>query len=196
MPTTTTVHHPLDHFLAGQVGGTLGVLAGQPFDTLKVLMQTKKRKRMARSISRIQREVPRRPSWIHKSNIITKRPRYTSVMNALLDVYASQGLRGFYRGVAYPILATGTQKSMAFGVSSFVLERLTRRRNKFQGENLLQRRDTERRRRLRRRPHLIDLTMAGVAAGVTNTLFCTPVDQLKIAQQIRSKTQLSFVETG
>ena len=38
------------HFLAGQIGGMAGVATGQPFDTVKVLMQTS------------QKKIPRHPS--------------------------------------------------------------------------------------------------------------------------------------
>ena len=50
-PRNRSVH---ENFLAGQVGGMAGVAAGQPFDTVKVLMQT------------AQQKVPRHPSTCAK----------------------------------------------------------------------------------------------------------------------------------
>ena len=193
MPTHT--HHPLDHFVAGQIGGMFGVLAGQPADTIKVLMQTQKKRKIARSISRIDRRVPLRPSWRHRELISEKLPQYTSISRAILDVYSRDGLRGFYRGVGYPILATGTQKALAFGVSSSVIE-FHRQRRAAAAALPTTTTTTTTTTTIPPRPHLVDLISAGVAAGITNTVLCTPVDQLKIAQQTRLPTPLSFTRTA
>jgi solute carrier family 25 carnitine/acylcarnitine transporter 20/29 len=186
-----TDHHPVDHFVAGQIGGMFGVIAGQPADTIKVLMQTQTKNRITRSISRILLQVPLRPSWRNRELISEKKTRYTSISRAIFDLYSRDGFRGFYRGVGYPLLATGTQKALAFGVSSSVLELHRQRRRNSQRNSTKTTKVTE-----TPRPYLIDLISAGVAAGITNTILCTPVDQLKIAQQTRLPTPLSFIGTA
>jgi solute carrier family 25 carnitine/acylcarnitine transporter 20/29 len=181
-------YHPIDHFIAGQIGGSFGVIAGQPADTIKVLMQTQKKHRIARSKSRIIFNTPLRPSWVHRELISEKKARYTSISRAIADLYARDGLRGFYRGVGYPLMATGAQKALAFGVSSSVLEWHRQRRSNYAPPP-----NSE---TPQERPHIADLVSAGVAAGITNTVLCCPVDQLKIAQQTRLPTPLSFAGTA
>ena len=180
----------IDSFVSGQIGGMCGVIAGQPFDTLKILMQTTKSKKIkiARTISGIVRQTPLRPSWRHREliTLTSNTARYKSISSAALDVYQREGLLGFYRGIAYPLLATGCQKGLAFGVSSFALDWLQQRREQH----------TESKSEQHTRPHLFDLTRAGIVAGISNTILCTPVDQLKIAQQIRLPTPLSFAATA
>ena len=160
-------HRPWEHFLAGQIGGMAGVVAWQPFDTVKVPMQTtRSRKRYPRPITVGVRAGPQR-----------------GVLQAIGGLHARDGIKGFYRGVAYPLLATGCQKSLAFGSSATILNYLTQRRNE----------DLE----LSHRPHLVDLVCSGAGAGVANSLLVAPIDQLKIAQQICTRLNpKDFVSTA
>lgn len=66
----------LKEFLSGGFGGACLVLAGQPFDTIKVRLQT----------------------------MSATNPQFTNAMGGLRHILATEGFRGLYRGVE-PALA-------------------------------------------------------------------------------------------
>jgi len=86
-------------FIAGTVGGMVGVAAGQPFDTIKVRMQT-----AGLDL----------PSWARK------KLRVDTVWGCVRRTFYADGVRGFYRGMSSPMLGVSLQKSTAFGVYGFV----------------------------------------------------------------------------
>ena len=135
---------PWKYFLAGQVAGMAGVVAGQPLDVVKVKLQTQ-RKKFYYDIS----------------------PAYRGVKDCVIKVYQKSGLSGFYRGLSSPLLAVGLQKSVAFGV--FGVSRAF-----LQGDAP--------------HPTLLQTFVAGLCGGFANSFILCPVDQLKIAQQVRSST--------
>lgn len=80
---------------------------------------------------------------------------------------------GAYRGLASPLLAVGVQKSFAFGVFGVVAKYL-------QGT--------------KSQATMKEIAVAGACGGIANSLILTPVDQIKIAQQIQ-KEKLSLSHT-
>lgn len=71
----------LKDFSAGWVGGLAQVLSGQPFDTIKVRLQTQ----------------PSGLDSLAKPGV----PRYTGALDCALQTLRSEGLAGFYR-VSHP----------------------------------------------------------------------------------------------
>ena len=75
-PSSSPLRRALLDVLAGTAGGVGLVVVGHPFDTLKVRLQTQ--------------------SHSH--------PRYAGLLDCVQQTYSAEGLRGFYRGVASPLL--------------------------------------------------------------------------------------------
>ncbi|XP_071080406.1 solute carrier family 25 member 45-like [Haliotis cracherodii] len=98
------VRHPssslINDYIAGAMGGMVGLVVGHPFDTTKVQLQTQ-----------------------------TTRTKYRGTMDALKHIQ-SQGLaRGFFRGMSWPLLSYGVINSVFFGVYGNTLQFMQRMRN-------------------------------------------------------------------
>ncbi|KAI8986596.1 mitochondrial carrier domain-containing protein [Pilobolus umbonatus] len=74
--------------LSGTVGGIFQVLAGQPFDTVKVRLQTQS----------------------------TTNPLYSGMMDCVRQTKAKEGLAGFYKGTMTPLVGIGACVSIQFVV--------------------------------------------------------------------------------
>ncbi|KAI8082904.1 mitochondrial carrier domain-containing protein [Halteromyces radiatus] len=73
---------------SGTVGGILQVLVGQPFDTVKVRLQTQS----------------------------TTNPVYKNMMDCVRQTRAKEGLKGFYKGTTTPLVGIGACVSIQFVV--------------------------------------------------------------------------------
>ncbi|CAO3659400.1 Mitochondrial carrier protein ymc2 [Rhizopus azygosporus] len=74
--------------LSGTVGGILQVLVGQPFDTVKVRLQTQS----------------------------TTNPLYSGMMDCVKKTRANEGITGFYKGTMTPLVGIGACVSIQFVV--------------------------------------------------------------------------------
>jgi solute carrier family 25 carnitine/acylcarnitine transporter 20/29 len=133
-----------------------GVMVGQPFDTIKVRMQTQTQ--------------------------LATTTLFRSPLECVRHTFVNAGIKGMYRGMGYPLLAVGAQKSMAFGVYGTIVQHL-------QGQ--------------KSRPSLSEVCIAGMMGGAANSLILTPVDQFKIAMQIQrydattnGMKRLSMIDTA
>lgn len=104
MSPSTTTSSASGAFVAGHVAGMAGVIAGAPFDIVKVKMQTKAPKETT-------------------SRYLRKRPPFTA-LECARRIFKHHGSLGFYHGIVPPMLAVGVQKSTAFGVYAAVRQRL------------------------------------------------------------------------
>lgn len=81
---------PLKSFVAGGVGGMCLVFVGQPFDTVKVRLQT----------------MPRpQPGEV---------PRYTGAMDCTLQTIRKEGALGLYKGMAAPLIGVTPMFAVCF----------------------------------------------------------------------------------
>jgi len=94
----------LDHAFAGQIAGMIGLTLVHPLDTVKARVQTN----ALACTSRIVR--------------MNVRP-----FDVARDVFTRDGVKGFYRGVAAPMLAYGAINAVSFSAESATRE-LTRER--------------------------------------------------------------------
>lgn len=114
----------LDGMLPGAVGGSLSVLVGHPFDTIKVMIQSGKgvkadspthsniksstNNAFARNIVSSSSNSPRLVSTtIHQ-------PQKMSVMGILRATVSQHGFSGLYRGVTAPLLAVTPTWALVF----------------------------------------------------------------------------------
>ena len=72
---------------------------------------------------------------------------------------------GFYKGIGFPLLATGALNSLFFGVYGNTLRHLSRHRD---------------------RPSYGDVFWAGCAGGVVQLVVAVPVDLVKIKMQTQT----------
>lgn len=86
-------------FLAGYVSGACLVLAGHPFDTIKVRMQSEGTK-----------------------------GRFTSVFDCVKTTIKKEGARGLYKGMSTPLVFTGVINSILFGTQFNICADMVRRR--------------------------------------------------------------------
>ena len=89
-----------DGFLAGWAYGTMSVLVGQPFETLKTRMQMQT------------------PGQVHQGQ---------SSLSVARDLFRSEGVSGLYRGGTSLFVGGALIRSTQFGVNSFVLQELEAR---------------------------------------------------------------------
>lgn len=93
---------------AGSIGGIFQVLAGQPFDTVKVRLQTQ--------------------PTLSKGEV----PQFTGALDCAVQTFKKEGFAGFYKGTATPLAGIGLCVSIQF----FALENFKRSfaaQNKAQG---------------------------------------------------------------
>ena len=76
-------------FLAGYASGICLVLVGHPFDTIKVRLQT---------------------------DGSGKARRFSGAWGCVKETFLKEGVRGFYRGMAAPLVMTGTVNCLLFGM--------------------------------------------------------------------------------
>jgi solute carrier family 25 carnitine/acylcarnitine transporter 20/29 len=86
-------------FLAGYVSGCCLVLAGHPFDTIKVRMQSE-----------------------------GKGGRFVGVVDCVQTTVKREGLRGLYKGMGAPLFMTGVVNSVLFGTQFNIVSELVRQR--------------------------------------------------------------------
>lgn len=87
----------MSKYVAGYSSGMCLVLAGHPFDTIKVRMQTQGTK-----------------------------GKFTSATHCVKQTLSKEGFRGLYKGMAAPLLATGVINSLLFGFQMNVAESVAR----------------------------------------------------------------------
>jgi solute carrier family 25 (mitochondrial carnitine/acylcarnitine transporter), member 20/29 len=95
-PNKNPVWTRVRNFLAGYNSGLCLVLAGHPFDTIKVRLQSE---------------------GLHSK-------RFQGPMHCLKETLAHEGVRGLYKGMAAPLFATGAINSVLFGTQYSVVQQI------------------------------------------------------------------------
>ncbi|KAF0975442.1 hypothetical protein FDP41_005436 [Naegleria fowleri] len=90
-------------FVAGNIGGMCGILAGHPFDTLKVRIQTQPQKYNG------------------------------DIFNTLYRIVKNEGVHGLYKGLASPLFGVGILNSIIFGVYGNTMRALDEYRGRNRG---------------------------------------------------------------
>ncbi|XP_076443059.1 solute carrier family 25 member 45-like isoform X2 [Babylonia areolata] len=131
MEAHTSTHWVID-YLAGAVGGMVGMVVGHPFDTTKVQMQTQE-----------------------------GAARYKGTLDAMTSIKHHGLLRGFFRGLSYPLVSYGGVNAIIFGVYGASLRMVAEDRT----------------------PGLWDVFVAGCAGGAAQLVLACPVDVVKCRLQ-------------
>ncbi|MCO5598622.1 hypothetical protein L7F22_052719 [Adiantum nelumboides] len=157
---------PLVDFIAGTSAGIASLLAGHPFDTIKTRLQAQSHS-TSNTISIPQNVVAVQTSsntpLLQQQNL----PRYSSAFDALRRIIAEERFIGLYKGITSPMLGVAAMNASVFGVYGLALRFLG-------GEDQQNR--------------LTDIFLAGCASGVVSALITSPIELIKIRQQLSFDT--------
>lgn len=117
------------NFIGGLIGGSFGTAVAHPFDTIKT---------------------------VYQSDINGK---YKNIIECSKNIYKTEKIRGFYKGVIPPIIGIGFEKCIVFGTYSNV-----KNLNIFQNV-------------------YSNIFLAGIISGICCTSVVTPVEKVKIIMQ-------------
>eukprot|EP01114_Cavostelium_apophysatum_P017072 TRINITY_DN4986_c0_g1_i1.p1 TRINITY_DN4986_c0_g1~~TRINITY_DN4986_c0_g1_i1.p1 ORF type:complete len:324 (+),score=12.21 TRINITY_DN4986_c0_g1_i1:297-1268(+) len=95
----------------------------------------------------------------------TTRGVFSSAMDCFIKTINAEGASGLYKGMVSPLFSMAILKALMFGSHDFFL--------RIQPNNV------------GKNPTLLQHTMAGMCAGLMNSLLCTPVDRAKIILQVQ-----------
>ncbi|KAF2367777.1 Mitochondrial substrate/solute carrier [Trinorchestia longiramus] len=89
-----------------------------------------------------------------------------SALSGIAKTFKYEGVRGFYKGMGFPLLATGTLNSLFFGVYGNCMRSLHDGKEK---------------------PSLTQVFLSGCAGGVVQLAVACPVDLVKIKMQLQTE---------
>ncbi|KAK8396283.1 hypothetical protein O3P69_005374 [Scylla paramamosain] len=90
--------------------------------------------------------------------------RKVSALGGIANTFRYEGVRGFYKGMGFPLLATGTLNALFFGVYANTLRLISPGPDK---------------------PSYAQVFMAGCAGGLAQLVVACPVDLVKIKMQMQ-----------
>ncbi|KAJ0036119.1 hypothetical protein NQD34_004796 [Periophthalmus magnuspinnatus] len=95
--------------------------------------------------------------------------RYNGVVQCVVQTYTREGVQGFYRGMAFPVLTNGLVNSLVFGVYSNALDALSQGRQEEHGTA----------------PSVpaLQVYTAGAFSGLVQVLVAAPIDLIKVRLQ-------------
>jgi solute carrier family 25 (mitochondrial carnitine/acylcarnitine transporter), member 20/29 len=169
---------------AGWVGGMAQVLVGQPFDTIKVRLQT-------------QSSAPTpNPSSPHLTQ------PYHGTMDCVSKTFKLEGIQGFYKGTLMPLLGVGFCVAIQFGTLEAMKRLLAPFHENFSSNLGHQHQNRNQHDNQQYNQHqishqslpVLELTLgqffvSGSVAGVMNTLVSTPIELIRIRCQAASVLQ-------
>jgi len=148
---------PLKNFVAGGVGGMCLVMAGHPFDTIKVRLQTA-------------------PTTINpklaEMGLNTPHTSYSGALDCFRKTLAHEGILGFYKGMASPLLMVTPIFALGFfgySVGKKVVTYVSPTQEKGEMHSPLQ------------------LFSAGAISSFFTVLVITPVERIKCLLQVQTE---------
>ena len=172
-------------FIAGTAGGIASLLAGHPFDTVKTRLQAQPSaappSSIANSTSKLvpystinySATLPRHASSSATLTLATSRvvsvtlPAYRSATDAFRIILKEERVWGLYKGVTSPMLGVAIMNASIFGLYSLSL--------RYQQEHHF----------LEKHP-IAQVFIAGMLSGLGSSLITSPIDLIKIREQINT----------
>ncbi|PWN45375.1 mitochondrial carrier [Ceraceosorus guamensis] len=158
---------PLVDFIAGTAGGVASLLAGHPFDTVKTRLQTQS------SAAQASYAAPAFPQ--EGAHDGSARRTYRSATHAFRVIVQDEKLFGLYKGVTSPMLGVAVMNASVFGVYGLAIRCL-------QASALFGHRDDAE--VYPAEPSLAQVFLAGAASGVISALITSPIELIKIREQL------------
>ncbi|XP_010794458.1 solute carrier family 25 member 45 isoform X2 [Notothenia coriiceps] len=99
---------------------------------------------------------------------------YKGIFHCIAKTYSAEGLHGFFKGMAFPVMTTGINNSIVFGSYSNALDYLTQsqRSDRNQGKE----------------PSAAHVLAAGCFSGFVQVFVCAPIDLVKVRLQGQTTT--------
>ncbi|KAF3860123.1 hypothetical protein F7725_000378 [Dissostichus mawsoni] len=99
---------------------------------------------------------------------------YKGIFHCIAKTYSAEGLHGFFKGMAFPVMTTGINNSIVFGSYSNALDYLTQsqRSDRNQGKE----------------PSAAHVFAAGCFSGFVQVFVCAPIDLVKVRLQGQTTT--------
>lgn len=88
------MNHACTTFASGGMAGSCGIVVSQPFDVIRIQMQTSRSDSYARTAE------------VHQPRL--------SIASVSRNVWQKEGIRGLYKGVGSPVLASGMRNAFLF----------------------------------------------------------------------------------
>eukprot|EP01135_Chromosphaera_perkinsii_P011295 Nk52_evm76s2367 gene=Nk52_evmTU76s2367 len=107
-------------FIAGYIGGVLGIIVGQPLDTIKTRMQTQTQTQTQAHMQQQQRSlinnnVSKMAQQSGRGGVGHISLYYSSPWDCAQKTLQREGFQGFYKGMFAPILGVGVLNALLFG---------------------------------------------------------------------------------
>ncbi|XP_029993621.1 solute carrier family 25 member 45 [Sphaeramia orbicularis] len=101
--------------------------------------------------------------------------KYKGIFHCVAQTYSNEGIHGFFRGLAFPLLTTGLVNSVVFGCYSNALDYLTesQRQDRSQGKPA----------------SAAQVFTAGCFSGLVQVFVCAPIDLVKV--RLQGQTNIS-----
>ena len=155
--SSSSFRSSLKSFLSGGVGGVAAVLVGHPFDLIKVRMQT--------------------GTTVGSASASTSASANGGVFGALLRTLRTEGIRGLYRGVSAPLVASTPIYAISFWGYD-VGQTIVR---KFDGSNINNNNSS--------RPLTIpEIMVAGGLSALPMIIVMAPTERIKCLLQVQTTT--------
>jgi solute carrier family 25 carnitine/acylcarnitine transporter 20/29 len=132
---------------AGTFGGIAQVLVGFPFDTVKVRLQTQS----------------------------ATNPQYSSMGDCVRQMLKNEGVKGFYKGMASPLIGTGSIVAIQY-LSLMGIKRVLASRYENGMDGLT----------------TADFAIAGAGAGAILSFICSPIELFKSKLQVQTTGEARF----
>ncbi|XP_033943735.1 solute carrier family 25 member 45 [Pseudochaenichthys georgianus] len=99
---------------------------------------------------------------------------YKGIFHCIAKTYSAEGLHGFFKGMAFPVMTTGINNSIIFGSYSNALDYLTQSQlsDRNQGKD----------------PSAAHVFAAGCFSGFVQVFVCVPIDLVKVRLQGQTTT--------
>lgn len=153
-------------FLAGTAGGAASVLVGQPFDTIKTRLQAQH--------ARTPHTTCSTAATTPLVSAQTSAPTYRSAMDAYRIIVRDERFFGLFKGVASPMLGVAAMNACIFG--SYGLALRTLQQGTSSASSTLPSSSS---------PLLLShIFLAGAASGLVSALITSPVELVKIREQL------------
>ncbi|CAO1621932.1 unnamed protein product [Parajaminaea phylloscopi] len=161
---------PLVDFLAGTAGGVASLLVGQPFDTIKTRLQAQSAIQFSSSVLSPSLSSSTSSPLLRSIPVSSNGPRiYQSATDAFRVIVREEKFLGLFKGIASPMLGVAAMNASIFGSYGLALR--------------LQGCDPS------NTGTLFQILVAGCVSGVISALITTPIELIKIREQMDASGQ-------
>lgn len=175
-------------FVAGTVAGIASLLTGHPFDTVKTRLQAQPVIPSNVSSAALGPQLTPSSALLATSSrfqthaSVSQPPIYTSATHAFRLIVKQERIAGLYKGVTSPMLGVAVMNASIFGLYQMSLQ-FQQRHGLFGPSSA----DSV--------PSLTQIMVAGMMSGLGSSLITSPIDLIKIREQMQTETRAARPST-